>query len=504
VRLVLRTTPRAVARLVLVLFLALGCQREEPIVRVIVEVEPEVVAASRTLRVRIGDGYDETRPLEGLSLPVRIPVYERADADGERVITARAEALDGEGSTVASAIATFHATGTDAREVTLLLSAAAICDPACASPESCIEGACSRAVTDVALGGAFFGTGVSDREFAFVRTQGSDGAEATTFWDDFDRDERTEVVPPGALDASSSARFVCASTLTSIDCVEVTCTAAEPCSVGAPISHPAPGTAFWRSVTVGGSAGTDGPTFCALTDAGQVFCAGKCEQGQCGQGSIATTAVPLGPVVGDLGFQAVDAEDNFVLALSTSAPDPSAYGWGHREPRTLEEVGGAGLPSPTALTLLDGGSWSQLAAGSSHACGVRDGEVECWGRERANGAEDGAPLLGVAGPRTGDHPPRPIEFPGAARPLGPVAVSRAHICAIDAAGGLWCWGAGRSGQCGDGSTVDHETPVRVGAERRWARVFTGFASTCALTTGGALYCWGGLRGGASIPERVCL
>jgi alpha-tubulin suppressor-like RCC1 family protein len=71
-----------------------------------------------------------------------------------------------------------------------------------------------------------------------------------------------------------------------------------------------------------------------------------------------------------------------------------------------------------------------------------------------------------------------------------LAAGGQHTCALDASGGVWCWGNDQSGQLGDDGAVDSAVPVRVASLASGATALAaGTAHTCALV-GGRVRCWG--------------
>ena len=121
----------------------------------------------------------------------------------------------------------------------------------------------------------------------------------------------------------------------------------------------------------------------------------------------------------------------------------------------------------------------EIAAGSSRACArFSDGSVLCWG----------APL--------GSPTPKPA-FDGV--DWGPH-----HACGIRA-GEVHCWGAGDWGQLGHGRHASSSQPVATGVEA--TAVAVGRHHSCALTPEGKVHCWGRndrgqLGHGRPAPEAV--
>jgi len=72
-----------------------------------------------------------------------------------------------------------------------------------------------------------------------------------------------------------------------------------------------------------------------------------------------------------------------------------------------------------------------------------------------------------------------------------IAAGAEHTCALTSGGAMWCWGANASGQLGDGTNVNRNTPVNVSKlSEGVATILAGSEHTCALTSGGAMRCWG--------------
>lgn len=80
-------------------------------------------------------------------------------------------------------------------------------------------------------------------------------------------------------------------------------------------------------------------------------------------------------------------------------------------------------------------------------------------------------------------------------PASPVEIaygkpSSAYTCALLDTGELWCWGATRRGQLGDGSPEDRLTPVRVKLDENVIEISAGGEHTCALSGRTTIHCWG--------------
>jgi alpha-tubulin suppressor-like RCC1 family protein len=70
-----------------------------------------------------------------------------------------------------------------------------------------------------------------------------------------------------------------------------------------------------------------------------------------------------------------------------------------------------------------------------------------------------------------------------------------HMCAIDSAGALFCWGPNAKGQLGDGTLDSSAVPRPVLLAEPVAQVVLDEESTCARTQAGQIYCWGNNNAG---------
>lgn len=124
-----------------------------------------------------------------------------------------------------------------------------------------------------------------------------------------------------------------------------------------------------------------------------------------------------------------------------------------------------------------------LAAGSGHACVVSDeGEARCFGRGEAGQLGDGRKRA------RGENANAPVLVRGVGG-LVEIGAGRAHTCALDREGRVFCWGSHTLGELGHPSKQSRAQPVRVEAPFA-VELDVGAHHACLRDEGGAVYCWG--------------
>ncbi|MBS0556173.1 MAG: RCC1 repeat-containing protein [Proteobacteria bacterium] len=231
---------------------------------------------------------------------------------------------------------------------------------------------------------------------------------------------------------------------------------------------------------------------CALTTAGAVKCWGRNDFGQLGNGSTTNSATPV--VVSGLGsgVAAIAAGAFHTCALTTAG---AVKCWGYNGNGQLGDGSTTDRSTPVAVSGL-GSDVAAIAAGFNHTCAVTTaGAVKCWGWNYYGQLGDGSTTSRTT----------PVAVSGLSSGMSAIAAGVYHTCALTTGGSVKCWGSNVSGQLGDGSNTDHDTPVAVsGLGSGVAAIAAGGYHTCALTTAIVLKCWGsnsnGQLGNASTSD----
>lgn len=230
--------------------------------------------------------------------------------------------------------------------------------------------------------------------------------------------------------------------------------------------------------------------FCGLDLQGQILCWGGEGDHAVGEDGMPwTTPTPIHP---ESGWLVLDVDWQNGCAVHQ---DGRLLCWGQNTNQQLARTDASSV-EPDLVRDAEG----QLLAGftdvglwNNRTCGVRDGELWCWG---ASFDDQGAPQVPT---RIGDRDD-----------WATVDVGQGFLCAIDAEGALHCMGSNDDGQLGLGDTTRRDELVRVALfeDQRFREVTLDRRTACAIDVGGALWCWGndiaGIPGREGVPGLLGL
>jgi serine/threonine protein kinase len=244
------------------------------------------------------------------------------------------------------------------------------------------------------------------------------------------------------------------------------------------------GTGYDGLSSVTGTAGLTGLSLgkthaCGLVSGGHAVCWGDNRFGELGDGSSSTSSSAPVAVAGDLSFSELATGAAHTCGLAGG----KAYCWGRNKDGQVGDGSTTDRRKPVAVK--GGKTFVALAAGSKHTCGITAaGQAFCWG--------DG--FSGQLGYGPQESQLEPIDVSGSAR-FTRITAGGEHTCGLTSAGKAWCWGANGAGQLGDGSHSDRTQPVAVDSKVAFEDISAGESHTCALTSSGEAWCWGENKSG---------
>lgn len=201
---------------------------------------------------------------------------------------------------------------------------------------------------------------------------------------------------------------------------------------------------------------------------------------------------------GGLSFSALASAPSHTCGLTSAG---TAYCWGQNSDGQLGTGSSTGpelcwnVPcSSTPVAVSGGFSFSAIAAGNFHTCGLTNSAAAyCWGANSFGQLGDGStaissapvPIVGehrFTGLATGGTQQRPPTIGG--------STPRGHTCGLTSTATAYCWGLNDRGQLGNGSTTNSVTPIAVSSSLSFSVLALGGFHSCGLTRSGAAYCWG--------------
>lgn len=161
--------------------------------------------------------------------------------------------------------------------------------------------------------------------------------------------------------------------------------------------------------------------------------------------------------------------------------------WGENDPYVL------GIPIGTSLNFREdmivpmditamSSPATTIAMGEKHACALNaDGGVKCWGEN----------FPGKLGDGTSWNSGVPVDVVGLGSGVLAITAGKNYTCALVNTGGAKCWGDNRGGQLGDGTNESRNVPADVaGLNSGIVALAASDFYACALTADGGVKCWG--------------
>jgi alpha-tubulin suppressor-like RCC1 family protein len=239
---------------------------------------------------------------------------------------------------------------------------------------------------------------------------------------------------------------------------------------------------------------------CAMTSGDQIHC--------WGDNTNSNGALGRGVKGSESDWLALDSGYTALSISSANAGDPSGGGCGIKQDGKLYCWGlgnFVGLPNTrlalTPTLISENSGWTAIdvltstspiaSQGSEtygHACGIRNGELSCWGL-------NGYGQLGVGD--TNDHGV-PTAVTTVADPWSMVSVGTFSSCGITTAKKLYCWGRNSDGQLGQGDSTQRSSPTQVGSLQDWDKVEINGGHVVAHRENGTIWQWGSYAGSTPV------
>ncbi|WP_348692475.1 hypothetical protein [Duganella fentianensis] len=125
--------------------------------------------------------------------------------------------------------------------------------------------------------------------------------------------------------------------------------------------------------------------------------------------------------------------------------------------------------------------WANVVAGGYQTLARKaDGSLYAWGSN----------IRGQLGDSTTIDRNAPVQVSGGSLLWKQIAVGEQFVVALRSDGTIWSWGFNQNGRLGDGTTVDHAIPTKIGKDTDWAYVAAGKGHAFAIKTTGVMYAWG--------------
>jgi len=212
-------------------------------------------------------------------------------------------------------------------------------------------------------------------------------------------------------------------------------------------------------------------------------------------------------------YNSTDTISSSGSTICTITADYRVVCWGANDMGQLGQGNTNSISNMVNITLTTANHPVDIAVGKHHTCVVTSaGEIECWGQN--NFGQLGRGFMCAYGSYSnGCNGNFAVTSPGEVQFNGQygfveVSVGDTHTCGILENGKVMCWGSNSDGQLGDGTNSDSSIPVYVSSAQSiyFTQIDLGKAHSCATNYSGEIYCWGrnsfGQLGDGTIQNRL--
>ncbi|MCL2823431.1 MAG: hypothetical protein FWD57_05510 [Polyangiaceae bacterium] len=234
---------------------------------------------------------------------------------------------------------------------------------------------------------------------------------------------------------------------------------------------------------------------CGITqDGSYVYCWGRNDYGQLGDGTTAPNKSPRRVTNLPVGITAISVATHHACAITSAG---QLWCWGNNAEGRLG-IGSYPSYSTAAMEVTTLSDVKSVSAGGRGTCALvgTNRQAYCWGYNSYGRVGDGS---------NGNNRITPSAVTGSVTNFSSISTGDDHTCALTSSSQLFCWGFNSYGQIGNGdsgwtSTVNKYSPQPVqasaGNQTYYASaVSVGRTQTCAITTSGGAVCWGYALGG---------
>lgn len=232
---------------------------------------------------------------------------------------------------------------------------------------------------------------------------------------------------------------------------------------------------------------------CGLTVAGAVYCWGRGELGQLGDGQSTNRAKPV-KIASELSFVSLSAFADTTCGLDK---DSKLYCWGENQRGQLGLDPMTTTASNRPVAVASAYSFEQVSVGGAHVCALTGSEGYCWG-------DNGSGQLAQLG-AMGTTEPMLVRAAGNSRlDLKSIAAGEDVSCGVTINGQTYCWGSGLNRRLGRDNGQPSNTPVLIPGGHSFERVAIGQYHSCGIKLDGQVWCWGNNEFGVFARKPLAL